>query len=553
MTKHRICTLCAALLITLCLGGCGKQQAEASEPLVLEVYDSLSEYEGMQQGWYAALLRQKFNIELRFLSKEEKQERDLLTPLGEGQVPDLILYSGKDGDLNKMVEAGNLLDMEELLPGTEIAEYKDALKSLNEAASEDGIYGVPGQVSRLSPETPAESVVPQYGVYLRWDIYSQAGYPAIKDMDGLLDVMEQMQEIMRKDGSRNVYAISLFKEGDDSVLGHASQIAGLFGYGRQGFIFAEPGGKKYEDVRLRESWLGEACEWLRKAYERGLVDPDSFTQTKEEADGKYRDGRAFLTFYPETGVKYSSSSGNLPKGQGMELAPVKGLKVLSKGCNPLGRRDWFLALGREVEHPERVMEFLDWWYSPEGIMISGAGSGGTAGILGLTWDVEDGNPVLTEFGQKVFSGEDQDMPEEWGDGTWLNGVCRLEFAPVVEVEVSPSGFTYSYRLWDTFEEQEDNPLARDWKDFMQADDAIEYLMNQKQLKVIPGYISYTEEEPARITELRTAALKTTQSFFPRLIKAPDEDKFDSLYQDLNEKLNTPQYTEVLQYDLELLE
>lgn len=554
MTKYKIGALCAALLASVLMAGCGKRAVPASEPMVLEVYDSLSDYEGMQQGWYASALREKFNIELRFMTREEKKERNLLEPLQEEELPDLIFYSGEEGDLEKMVEAGNLFEMEALLEGTEIAEYKDALKALNEPAAEDGIYAVPGQVSRLSPETPSEALVPEYGVYLRWDIYSEAGYPEIKDMEELLDVMEQMQELVKKSGGKDVYALSFFNEGGDSALSLVSQIAGLFGYGRRGFVFAEAENRKYHDVQEEDSWYGEACEWLREAYERGLIDPDSFTQTREEADKKYRDGKALITFYPETGTKYSSSSGALAEGQGMELAPMKGMKVLSRGCNSLGRQDQFLALGRNVKDPDRVMAFLNWFYSPEGIMVSGTGNGGgTAGIQGLTWDMEEGNPALTEYGQKVFGGEDQEVPEEFGGGMWQEGICRLGFFPVTEVEVSPSGFPYFYQLWDTVEEEDNSPLKQDWKDFMEADDAIEYLMKGKQLKVIPGGLRYSEEEPRQIADARADCLQILQEDFSGLLKAATEEEFDILYQDMNSRMKEAGYDDVLQYDFKLLE
>ena len=554
MTKNKIGALCAVFLAAACLTGCGEKAVSASEPMVLDVYDSLSDYEGMQQGWYASLLKQKFNIELRFMTREEKQGLNLLEPQQEGELPDLIFYNGEEGELEEMVDSGNLLDMKSLLEGTEIAEYRDALKALNSPVSEDGIYAVPSQVSRLSPETPSEALWPEYGIYLRWDIYGQAGYPEMKDMEDLLDVMEQMQELVRKSGRREVYALSLFNEGADSSLSLVSQMAGVFGYGRKGFVFAESEDRKYQDVQERDSWYGQACEWLREAYERGLVDPASFTQTREEAEGKYRDGKALITFYPVTGTKYSSSSGLLPEGQGMELAPLKGMKVLSRGCNSLGRQDRFLALGRDVKDPDRVMAFLDWFYSPEGIMVSGAGNAaGTAGVQGLTWDMEEGNPVLTEYGEKVFSGEDQDVPEELGGGTWQEGVCRLEFLPVAEVEICPSGYTYAYRLWDTVEEEDDSSLKQDWRDFMEADDAIEYLMKNKQLKVVPGGLQYREEEPQLVSDARASCLKILEEYYPRLVKAGDEEEFDILYQDMAARMQEKGYGDVLKYDKELLE
>lgn len=554
MTKRKIGALCAVLAASAWLTGCGKQEAAASEPLVLEVYDSLSDYEGLQKGWYASLIMEKFNIQLKFLTQKEKQEKNLLEKAEEGTLPDLIIYSAQEGDLQKMAGEGNLYDMSDLLEGTEIAEYSDALKRMNEPIGEGGIYAIPGEVTRLAPETPSESMSADYGIYLRWDVYRQIGYPQINDMEDLLDVMEEMQNLLRQNGRQDIYALSLFREDDDSVMEHVSQIAGLFGYGRKGFVFAQAEEKKYKDMSEPDSWFAKTCLWLREAYHRGLLDPDSFTQTKEEADAKYRDGKAFLTFYPELGEKYSSSSGNLGDNQGMEFAPVKGLKVLSKGCNPAGRQDRFLAIGSDTADPGRVMEFLNWFYSPEGIMISGAGlERGTAGILGLTWDMEGGNPVLTEYGKKVFGGDNPQVPPEWGGGAWEEGVCQLNFRPVVEVEVCPSGFTYSYGIWDTVEEEAEASLKQDWIDFMQSYDPIEYLMKGKQLLVVPGYSVYREEEPQSLTVQRRNCEEIMEDYFFRLVTSGDEEIFDTLYQEMDEKLKGNGYENVLEYDMQLME
>lgn len=554
MTKREIGTLCAVLAASVWFTGCGKQETAASDPLVLEVYDTLSDYEGLQGGWYASLLMEKFNIQLKFLTQEEKQARNLLEKAEPETLPDLILYSGEEGDLQKMTDAGNLYDMSGLLEGTEIADYKTALKWINEPLEAEGIYAIPGEVSRLAPETPSESMTADYGIYLRWDVYRQAGYPQINNMDGLLDIMEQMQKLLRQNGEQDVYALSLFREGNDSVLEQVSQIAGLFGYGRKGFVFAKAEEKEYQDVSEQDSWFAQACLWLREAYKRGLVDPDSFTQTKEEMDAKYGDGKAFLTIYPEIGEKYSSSSGNLADNQGMELAPVKGLKVLSKGCNPAGRQDMFLAMGSKVKEPERVMEFLNWFYSPEGIMISGAGlERATAGILGLTWEMEGGNPVLTQYGKQAFNGENPQVPEEWGGGAWEEGICQLNFRPVVEVEVCPSGFTYSYEIWETVEETEDSPLKQDWNDFMQAYDAVEYLMKGNQLLVIPGYWAYQEEEPESLSAQRLKCGEIIAEYFSRLVTASQEERFHALYREMVVMLMESGYEDVLEYDLKLME
>ena len=44
------------------------------------------------------------------------------------------------------------------------------------------------------------------------------------------------------------------------------------------------------------------------------------------------------------------------------------------------------------------------------------GSGGNCGPEGLTWEMKDGKPVLTDFGVKAFVDIDESLkvPDEWG-------------------------------------------------------------------------------------------------------------------------------------------
>ena len=115
--------------------------------------------------------------------------------------------------------------------------------------------------------------------YIRWDIYKEIGYPQIKDLDGLLNVLKQMQDRARQDtGKDDIYAMSLFKDRDGDVMQNAASICSWFGYTNQGSVFISADGKDVQPATKEGGIYQQALEFLNKAESMGLVDPDSTTQ-----------------------------------------------------------------------------------------------------------------------------------------------------------------------------------------------------------------------------------------------------------------------------------
>ena len=171
-----------------------------------------------------------------------------------------------------------------------------------------------------------------------------------------------------------------------------------------------------------------------------MIDPDSKSQNYENMFKKYQDGQILFSFWPWLGQSAYNTEENMQAGKGFMIAPIDDLEIISYGCNPLGNHKTIIGIGSNTKDPERLVDFIDWLYSPEGIFISGAkSSAGTAGIEGLTWELIDGEPVLTDFGVQAFYNPSVEMPEEWGGGTWNEGICELNYKPVSGIEISPDG------------------------------------------------------------------------------------------------------------------
>ncbi len=558
--KLRACSF--LLIFTLLVGGLSgcaisnrNKQRSYDEFLVVDVFDFLANYQGLQSGWYAKILKDNFNMQFNIIAPNVTGGVDTLFEMrsAAGSVGDLIICSGEGDNLQKLVDAGLLYNMEDALNGRDIMEYKDAIESLNEGITPKGIYAIPSQVSSLSPDTPSEGFDLNYGTYLRWDIYKEIGYPEITDLNSLLDTLEEMQKAYPVgDDGNPTYAFSLFNDWDGNMMNSAKQIACLYGYDEIGFVLAKVDGKDYQNILDEDSWYMKALKLFYDANRRGLLDPHSAVQDYTSVFLKYKHGNVLYSFWPWLGQSAYNTEEHTKEGKGFMLAPMKDMDIISYGCNPLGNNKTVIAIGSQAKDPERLVDYIDWLYSSDGIIISGAReSGGTAGPLDLTWKVEDGQPVLTELGHDAFYSNEVEVPEEWGGGTWAGGICQLNYMPVASVEISPSGIPYFYTLWSSIQNDDKSLLQQEWQEYMGAQTTMEYLKKKNQMIVAPGCSFVAPSESKEITTKRKQCRKVIVEYSWKMIYAEDEEEFQRLYKDLLTIVSDMGYEEVLELDMEI--
>lgn len=495
-----------AVIVCFCsivvLTGCGNSEEELlyEEFLTVDVYAPEADGTGIQTGWYAELLKEKFNMQFNYCDSPDGC--------------DLIICNGEDGTLGELIAAGALCDISTLLAGKEVMTFRDAIGQLNDSVGEAGIYAVPGKLSRLAEETPEEEYEPGYGPYVRWDVYEEIGYPEMNDPASLLRVLKRLQEACpAAENGNKTYALSFSRTDGDSILDRAISLEGLY----DNNFFAD------KDLLAEDSWYISVLRFLNEAYREGLVDPDSAAQDRNALIQKYKQGEILFSFEPSVALPAYNTQENMDAGKGFMLAPVKNLKIFSAGVNPYGDYTAVIAVGSTAKDPVRMVDFIDWLYSPEGIMSSCTQTIKAAGPQGLTWEVKDGIPVLTDFGWQAMAEEDPPVPEEWGQGTWAEGVCRLNYYPVVTVEVSPSGYTYNYTLWDSYREGKSTLLEKNWQAHMGgALTSLEYLQKRKLL-VVESIAAITRQE-------------TIVDYSWKMIYAEDEGEFEAIYERLSETM-----------------
>ena len=526
-------------LAVMALAGCSEKvdatarNADGSYTnfITVDVYDDFANYQGIQSGWFAKIVKDKFNMELNIIAPNVAGGGQTLyqTRSAAGNLGDLILINPNNGRLNDLVEAGLIMDCSAMMEGKDLMKnYKAAVEVTNDLVKQEGIYVFPYSVSSEPPTESFEGLEPTFGPYVRWDYYKKAGYPEIKNLDDFLDVLETMQKLAREEeGSNDIYAISFFKDWDDSMMNSAKQLACMYGYNEQGFGLIKADGSEYKSIIDDDSMYIKALRFLYEANQRGLVDPDSTTQNYDTWSAKYTNGEVLYCPWPWVGQNLYNTAENKQAGKGFMMAPIEDMQIYSLGNCPEGDATQVIAIGSKAEDPERLADFIDWLYSPEGVELNGQANG-AAGIEGLTWFInEDGKSELTDFGKQALPMNAAEVPEEYGGGNWRDGVSALNFKAVNLEDINPkTGEPYDYLCWETVIAENTTPLDVDWREFMGADTTMEYLEENGKILVAPGANYTTPEEDSNITTIRGQCKSAIVDNSWQMVFADNEDEFN---------------------------
>ncbi len=558
--------LCVAMAATAVLGGCGKEEKkEASsggsgdgkyeEFITVDVFDQLANYQGMQSGWFAKAVKDRFNMELNIIAPNVTGGGDTLyqTRSVAGDLGDLIIAGTDNGKFKNMVTAGLLADMTDLLKDKDVMKnYEIAIAKTNELAGQEGIYGIPSEISNQSPEVSTDGIEPLVSPYVRWDAYKAAGYPEMKTLDDLVPVMKTMQEnTPTSDSGKQTYAVSLFKDWDSNMMVGAKNYASLYGYQELGFVMSKADGSEIQDITDDNSVYIKALRFLFKANQEGLVDPESTTQNYDVLSDKYRDGQVLTSLWSWQGSSFYNTPEHKAEGKGFMPAFIEDTSAFSSGCYSEGNAKTIIAIGSEAEDKERLADFIDWLYSAEGMEIAGQ-AGGAAGPEGLTWEMADGKATRTEFGEKALSGQKVDVPKEWGGGEWSDGISALNFKALSLVDIDPNNNEpYLTTMWSSVLDQNTSVLDTDWQEYAGgAKTTIEFLEGKNALSVAAGTAYTAPEESSDITTLRNQCKAVIVDNSWKMVFAEDEAAFNSLLKEMQDTVTGLGYEEVLAVDIE---
>lgn len=554
--------LCIVMTASTVLIGCSNEKTSASasgngkddEFITVDVFDTLANYQGIQSGWFGKIVKDKFNMELNIIAPNVAGGGDTLfqTRSAAGNLGDLIISKTESGRFENMVKAGLLMDMTDLLKDKAVLkDYKDAIENMNANIKPAGIYGIPSEISNRAPNVSTEGVDPLVAPYVRWDAYKAAGYPAMESLEDWIPVMKQMQENTPKsDSGKKTYAISLFKDWDDSMMVGAKNYTSLYGYNEIGFVLAKADGSDNQEITSSDGYYVDALKFLFHANQEGLIDPESTTQNYDILSDKYRDGQILTSLWSFQGPSYYNTVEHKNALKGFMPAYIKGISPYSFGCYTKGNGKTIIAIGSQTKYAERMAEFIDWIYSPEGMEIVGQANG-AAGMEGLTWELKDGKAVFTEFGEKALPNNNVPVPKEWGGGSWKDGVPALNFKTLSIIDIDPRiNEPYLTTMWSSELAKRTTPLDLDWQEKNGgAKTTIEFLESKNALSVAAGTSYLQPEESSDITTLRGQCKAVIVDDSWKMIFAKDETEFNSILKHMQDTVKGLGYEKVLEVDM----
>ena len=536
------------LIMVLSLVSVGAM-GEEKPLLTIDVYDDAANYNGIQSGWFAKVIKDRFNIELNIIASQVVGNTVYATRSEEGNLGDIILVD--KAKFPEIVEAGLAKDISDKLPECEnIMKFKDQIDVFNKGLTgEDGkYYGIPTEMTDTAPDTLTDDVI-YSSPMLRWDLYKAAGAPELKNLDDLLDVLKKIHEIhpVNEDGDP-AYPFTLWADwdGNDNMIGIANvvQLTTWYGEKLKGSAMLKPD-YTFSPLYERENAYYKITKFLNKANQMGLVDPDSGTQPWDTVANKLSTGRADVMWYSwQTG--FWNSVDRLNAGTGFIFIPVGDQNYYADADRYYGSDRMFgIGSGVEGEKYERIMAFLDWYASPEGVTFQ------HNGIEGLNYTVgEDGKFIPYKDNALM---DNLPVPEEYGAGGYSDGNNQINQWIVSSICVNPlTGERFAQKYWQSYKDMTMTEMKKEWQEKFGAEDSVDWMKKNGKLLASPSVDFTPAADSNDFIALRSDVNKALCEYTWNLIMtcATDEE-FEALWDEMIVQLDGFGYKELYQHDIEV--
>ena len=536
------------LIMVLSLVSVGAM-GEEKPLLTIDVYDDAANYNGIQSGWFAKVIKDRFNIELNIIASQVVGNTVYATRSEEGNLGDIILVD--KAKFPEIVEAGLAKDISDKLPECEnIMKFKDQIDVFNKGLTgEDGkYYGIPTEMTDTAPDALTDDVI-YSSPMLRWDLYKAAGAPELKNLDDLLDVLKKIHEIhpVNEDGDP-AYPFTLWADwdGNDNMIGIANvvQLTTWYGEKLKGSAMLKPD-YTFSPLYERENAYYKITKFLNKANQMGLVDPDSGTQPWDTVASKLSTGRADVMWYSwQTG--FWNSVDRLNAGTGFIFIPVGDQNYYADADRYYGSDRMFgIGAGVEGEKYERIMAFLDWYASPEGVTFQ------HDGIEGLNYTVgEDGKFIPYKDNALM---DNLPVPEEYGAGGYSDGNNQINQWIVSSICVNPlTGERFAQKYWQSYKDMTMTEMKKEWQEKFGAEDSVDWMKKNGKLLASPSVDFTPAADSNDFIALRSDVNKALCEYTWNLIMtcATDEE-FEALWDEMIVQLDGFGYKELYQHDIEV--
>ncbi|WP_409342266.1 extracellular solute-binding protein [Paenibacillus sp. MBLB4367] len=360
------------------------------------------------------LLTEKTGVQFEYVPvlPSDQQKYDIW--LASGDYPDVVTY----GRAEKYRDGGALIPLETLIDKYGPNIKKKFGKFYDLLRDKDGhiytLYNV-----NLAQETPANV---QSSFAVQYDVLKEAGYPEVKTLDQLFDVLKAYYDKHPTVDGQEVVAFS--GAGPDLTFNNpAINAAGLPDHGR---FYIDASNNVH--LALTADFTKDYYKFLNKLQNAGMLDKEIFSLNYETMGAKIAQGRVLAGYVPQwvlTSPEQSLVAAGKASKQYAKLSVYFNDKVadhsntvVASGSN----NNW--GITKNAKNPERIIQFIDFLFTDEGQKLI------NWGIEGQHYDLVDGKRVRKqEYIDKVKADPDYAVKEgtsgiytrfSFGDGAKLD-------------------------------------------------------------------------------------------------------------------------------------
>lgn len=559
--KKRIVSLLLASMMIVSLVGCGKTTGENTtvastgsettktatttatsdgETMVIDNFNVAANYQGIQPGWFGQVVKDKFNIEINVIAPQVGGDALYQTRAAEGNLGDLLIL--EKSQWQDCIETGLIKDISDTVYAGNLAAFKDQIDTLN-GAYEGKIYGIPTEMTDTSPTSLSSEDI-YSSPRIRWDLYNAVGAPDIKDLDGLIDTLKAMMVYApTNDAGDPCYGMSLWPDwdGGDGMLGIANVVQLTTWYGekiKQSLILKPDG--TFIPLTDKNGSYYKILKFLNHAQLEGIVDPDSATQNWDSACAKMGAGQVYLEWYSWQSGFWSV--GHMEDGKAHRVIPIEDQIYYADADAYYGSgRVWAIGSGVDEAKYAKIMEFIEWYTTPEGLMYE------HDGIEGFNYAKGDDGRLYVQ--NETALADNLPVPAEYGGAGYNDGFNKINQWIIGVYSTNPlTGEPYSTTLWSTYKESTETQMVKDWRAKFDAENPVDWMIKNDKIVISPNISVPLPSDSEDISVIRNQCNQCVIDASWKMIYAKDDAEFDDMWDEMATKLDGLGFQDLVAWD-----
>ncbi len=511
------------------------------EELTIEMYNVAANYQGIQTGWFGKALKDELNLVVNIIAPQVSGDGEALyqTRTAAGNLGDVVLLD--NADMLECVDVGLIADLSaDIQKFPNLMKYWEQIELFNKDLG--GIYAIPTEMNTNGP-TVYMSETANSMPRIPWDFYTELGRPELNTTDDLLKVLADMQAAHpTNEAGDKAYGMTLWKDWDGTSIENVNQITKWYGQEVNGSVLI---GADHSITPLtdKNGAYYKMLKFFYQANQLGIVDPDSATQDWNSACDKMRQKRTYLV-WNNWMLGFTNSPEIGEKGANYMGMPIADMTVFQTSDYYYGSGRVF-GIGSQVseENKLRLLEFLDWYCSPEGLTLQHAG---TEGLIYTVND--DGTYTLTEDGFNRFTAEIM-VPEDQGGGNWTDGNNQINQWIAASIEMNPvTGETFVPDLWASTIEKNNTKTTKEWQEVYGATNEVEYMKNIGMMNPVPSVNLALAIDTTDIGLIRSQCKTLVCDTSWKAIFAANDAEFEALWDDMVTQLEGFGWNDLVAFD-----